>query len=77
MLKSMHFVFRGKRNTGVRLRRPQLYRLCCVLNLDGGVLMCAKTVLMNFLMQIVEGSLTQCKYGRVMHVLGMSFLEAV
>ena len=39
--------------------------------------MCAKTVLMNFLMQIVEGSLTQCKYGRVMHVLGMSFLDAV
>ena len=39
--------------------------------------MCAKTVLMNFLMQIVEGSLTQCKHGRVMHVLGMSFFDAV
>ena len=41
--------------------------------------MCATTVSMNFLMLIVEGSLTQCKYGRAMHVhvLGMSFLDAV
>ena len=39
--------------------------------------MCAKTVSMNFITRIVEGSLTPCKYGRVMHALGMLFLDAV